>query len=210
VFLQPFTNGVPWAHLDIAGVAWASRDLPLAPKGATGYGVRLLDRLVAGYEAAVAGVTEVGFYHLTRMSLEEALPRLLEKVVAQGKRAVLRCADEERLEALNRALWTYTNDSFLPHGSRADGHADEQPIYLTTGDENPNGAAVLVLVDAAPPTTWARSSAAWRCSTAATSGPSASPGRAGRRSRPPATRPTYWQQNERGGWVRGGGGASRA
>lgn len=54
VFLQPFANGVPWAHLDIAGVAWASRDLPLAPKGATGFGVRLLDRLVAGYEVPEA------------------------------------------------------------------------------------------------------------------------------------------------------------
>jgi leucyl aminopeptidase len=51
VFLQQFTNGVPWAHLDIAAMSWTSRDLPLAPKGATGFGVRLLDRLVAGYEA---------------------------------------------------------------------------------------------------------------------------------------------------------------
>jgi leucyl aminopeptidase len=37
---------VPWAHLDIAGVTWSSRDLPLAPKGATGFGVRLLDEVV--------------------------------------------------------------------------------------------------------------------------------------------------------------------
>ena len=40
-FIQP---GVKWAHLDIAGMAWASKDLPLVPKSATGYGVRLLDR----------------------------------------------------------------------------------------------------------------------------------------------------------------------
>ena len=52
VFLQAFTNGVPWAHLDIAGVAWAGRDLPLAPKGATGFGVRLLDRYLQGLETA--------------------------------------------------------------------------------------------------------------------------------------------------------------
>ena len=52
VFLQQFIGEVPWAHLDIAGVAWTSRDLPLAGKGATGFGVRLLDRLVArSYEA---------------------------------------------------------------------------------------------------------------------------------------------------------------
>ena len=47
VFLQRFVGDVPWAHLDIAGVAWSKRDLPLAAKGATGFGVRLLDHLVA-------------------------------------------------------------------------------------------------------------------------------------------------------------------
>jgi leucyl aminopeptidase len=47
VFLRQFVGDTPWAHLDIAGTVWASRDLPLAGKGATGFGVRLLDRLVA-------------------------------------------------------------------------------------------------------------------------------------------------------------------
>jgi leucyl aminopeptidase len=47
VFLQEFVGDTPWAHLDIAGTAWSSRDLPLSGKGATGFGVRLLDRLVA-------------------------------------------------------------------------------------------------------------------------------------------------------------------
>ncbi len=51
-FIQRFVNSKPWAHLDIAGTAWAAKDLPLSPKGATAYGVRLLDRLVADhYEA---------------------------------------------------------------------------------------------------------------------------------------------------------------
>jgi leucyl aminopeptidase len=45
-FLQRFTNDVPWAHLDIAGMAWSSKDADTIPKGGTGYGVRLLDRLV--------------------------------------------------------------------------------------------------------------------------------------------------------------------
>jgi leucyl aminopeptidase len=47
VFLQRFVNGVPWAHLDIAGVAWSKKDTPIVPKGATAFGVRLLDRLVS-------------------------------------------------------------------------------------------------------------------------------------------------------------------
>jgi acyl-CoA thioester hydrolase len=48
--LQRFVTGNrPWAHLDIAGMAWSGKDLPTAPKGATAYGVRLLDRLVADH-----------------------------------------------------------------------------------------------------------------------------------------------------------------
>jgi leucyl aminopeptidase len=48
-FLQRFVNGKPWAHLDIAGTAWTSKDKPCVPKGATAFGVRLLDRLVADH-----------------------------------------------------------------------------------------------------------------------------------------------------------------
>ncbi|MFQ5765391.1 MAG: leucyl aminopeptidase, partial [Rhodospirillales bacterium] len=48
-FLKRFVGKTPWAHLDIAGVTWAKKNLPLAPKGATAFGVRLLDRLVADY-----------------------------------------------------------------------------------------------------------------------------------------------------------------
>jgi leucyl aminopeptidase len=46
-FVQRFVNNVPWAHLDIAGVAWSKKDAPTVPKGATAFGVRLLDRFVA-------------------------------------------------------------------------------------------------------------------------------------------------------------------
>ena len=47
-FLQRFVKeGVAWAHLDIAGMAWSNKGDNTTPKGATAYGVRLLDRLVA-------------------------------------------------------------------------------------------------------------------------------------------------------------------
>ncbi|MFN9542879.1 MAG: leucyl aminopeptidase, partial [Alphaproteobacteria bacterium] len=48
-FLQRFENKVPWAHLDIAGTAWAEEARGVTPKGASGYGVRLLNRLVADH-----------------------------------------------------------------------------------------------------------------------------------------------------------------
>jgi DNA polymerase-3 subunit chi len=93
--------------------------------------------------------TEIGFYHLTRTALEPALGRLLERVLDSGLRAVVRASSAERVEALNRALWLFGRDSFLPHGSRADGEAESQPVFLTDQDDVPNGATVLVLVDGA-------------------------------------------------------------
>jgi DNA polymerase-3 subunit chi len=92
-------------------------------------------------------MTEVGFYHLTATPLEAALPRLLEKVLASGLRAVVMAGSAERVDALNTQLWTYSPGSFLPHGSAADGNAADQPIWLTDQDENPNGAGVLVLTE---------------------------------------------------------------
>ncbi len=96
-------------------------------------------------------MTEVGFYHLQRAGLDQALPRLLEKVVESGLRAIVLAPSEERIDSLNAQLWTYGDRTFLPHGSAADGFAEEQPIFLTTVEENPNGATVLVLVDGADP-----------------------------------------------------------
>ncbi|MCW5734346.1 MAG: DNA polymerase III subunit chi [Enhydrobacter sp.] len=93
--------------------------------------------------------TEVNFYHLTRSSLEDALPRLLVKTLQAGERAVVLLGSPERVDALNTHLWTYGEDSFLPHGSVRDGEADRQPVWLTHLDENPNGAAFLFVADGA-------------------------------------------------------------
>ena len=94
-------------------------------------------------------MVEYGFYHLTRTALEPALGRLLERVLASGQRAVVVASSAERVEALNRALWTFGRESFLPHGSRDDGFAEDQPVFLTDQADYPNGATVLVLVDGA-------------------------------------------------------------
>lgn len=92
-------------------------------------------------------MTEVRFYHLQRRTLEQALPKILEKVIERDWRAVVLAGSPERVDALNQHLWTYDPGSFLPHGAARDGFADRQPIWLTVEDENPNNATVLVQVD---------------------------------------------------------------
>jgi len=92
-------------------------------------------------------MAEIGFYHLLSTPLERALPRLLERATGQGLRIVLRAGSPERVEHLNAVLWNYDEASFLPHGSARDGNAAAQPIWLSHEAENPNGAAMLVLVD---------------------------------------------------------------
>jgi DNA polymerase III subunit chi len=94
-------------------------------------------------------MTEIGFYHLQRSPLEEALPRLLEKALGAGMRALVRVPDEGEAERLTLRLWTFDAGSFLPHGSARDGHAADQPVYLTALDENPNGADLLAQVGGA-------------------------------------------------------------
>lgn len=94
-------------------------------------------------------MTQIGFYHLMRLPLEQALPKLLDKALAAGYRAVVLAGSPERVEALNDRLWTFEADSWLPHGSAKDGDAALQPIWLTDKDENPNGATILVMCDGA-------------------------------------------------------------
>ncbi len=92
---------------------------------------------------------EALFYHLTAHPLERALPTLLERTLEKGWRAVVRVGSEERIDALDTVLWTYRDESFLPHGTQKYGNHAHQPIYLTTGSELPNKADVLFVVDAA-------------------------------------------------------------
>ena len=95
--------------------------------------------------------TEAWFYHLERTGLEQALPELLEKTLQRGWRAVVRLREADRLQQLDGWLWTYRDDSFLPHAPDDEAGAARQPILLTTGFENANGADALFLVDGAEP-----------------------------------------------------------
>jgi DNA polymerase III subunit chi len=95
-------------------------------------------------------MTEILFYHLQRQPLERVLPTLLEKSIERGWRVVVQAASEERAEVLDAHLWTFRDDSFLPHGTWREGEAREQPILLTVHDDNPNGASVRFLLDGVP------------------------------------------------------------
>ena len=92
---------------------------------------------------------EILFYHLEHATLELVLPQLLEKTLERGWRAVVQAGSKERMEALDTTLWTYLEGSFLPHGTMRDGHAERQPVFLTTADDRPNAADVRFLVDRA-------------------------------------------------------------
>lgn len=146
-------------------------------------------------------MAEVYFYHLEGRPLDAVLPVLLAKSVERGWRAVVQAGSAERVEALDTLLWTFADESFLAHGTAADGHAELQPVFLTTEESNPNGAAARFLVDRAPPPAdlsayqrvvlifdgadpdaLADARVHWKALKAA--------GHA----------VTYWQQNERGGW----------
>jgi DNA polymerase-3 subunit chi len=93
-------------------------------------------------------VTEIGFYHLTRSDLRHALPQLLARTLAAGKRALVLCPDAATVTALDRSLWQ-ADDSWLPHGSAADGDADLQPVWLATDEPALNNAEFLFLVNGA-------------------------------------------------------------
>ncbi len=96
-------------------------------------------------------MSEILFYHMTENRLEDTLPGLLERSLERGWKVVVQTGGEERRDALDAHLWTFRNESFLPHGAEGSGPGESQdhPIWLTAGDDNPNAADVRFLVDGA-------------------------------------------------------------
>ncbi len=145
-------------------------------------------------------MTEVLFYHLQGQPLERVLPELLEKCLERKWRVVVQFGSEARRDAVDAHLWTYRDESFLPHGTVRDGRAAAQPVWVTAEDDNPNEASVRFLADGAEaadysayqrvvrifdgndPETVDRARDAWKEAKAA------------------GHEATYWQQSERGRW----------
>jgi DNA polymerase-3 subunit chi len=145
-------------------------------------------------------MSEVLFYHLEAGALEEVLPDLLARSVERGWQAVVQAGSEERVRDLDAHLWTYEDASFLAHGSGADPFASEQPIWLTTGEDNPNRASVRFLVDGAATETFD----GYERVVFVFGGPDAREGvrAAWRRAREGGHAVAYWRQDARGRWAK--------
>lgn len=89
------------------------------------------------------------FYHLTRRPLADTLLMLLDKARGVGWRVVVRGTDRAALEGIDAALWLGPDDSFLPHGLDGGPQDADQPILLTTGADNPNGASCVFSIHGA-------------------------------------------------------------
>lgn len=99
-------------------------------------------------------MTETLFYHLERRGLDDVLPGLLEKTLERGWRALVRTESAERAEAIDNLLWTYNDQTFLPHAQAGDGDPARQPVLITVEEGNPNNAQILFVVSGAPTPEW--------------------------------------------------------
>ncbi|MFC4624162.1 DNA polymerase III subunit chi [Daeguia caeni] len=94
-------------------------------------------------------MTEILFYHLTESTLDEALPGLVERSLGRGWRVAIQTVSEERRDALDNLLWTFSDTSFVAHGTDLEPYPEHQPVLLTVTENNANGATVRFLVEGA-------------------------------------------------------------
>jgi DNA polymerase-3 subunit chi len=90
---------------------------------------------------------QVDFYHLTRQPLDRVLPAIAEKVLAAGDRLLIVVADDDERARLDRHLWTYAPESFLPHAQVGAGDDAAQPVLLAPDINAANGAKNVALAD---------------------------------------------------------------
>lgn len=148
-------------------------------------------------------MTDVHFYHLQRQSLEAVLPTLLQKSRERGWKALVKIDSEQRLAALDDHLWAFSEESFLPHGTDREPDPAEQPILLTQGDDNRNGAAILFLAEGASvPAEIAAYERVVLMLDGRDEDAVSSARETWRRLRGDGHAVTYWQQDENGRWAR--------
>jgi DNA polymerase-3 subunit chi len=151
-----------------------------------------------------SNLPEFRFHHLERRRLDAALPDLLEAALAEGLRVVVQAPDAQSRDALNERLWTYAEDSFLPHGGPGDGDPATQPIFLTETDGTPNGARLRVLLAPADALRFV-ASAAERIVVlfeARDDEAMAAARTAWKALRDAGATASYWREGDEGGWVK--------
>lgn len=145
-------------------------------------------------------MTDILFYHLERQPLDRVLPQLLERTLERGWRAVIETDSDERVEALSTLLWTCTEEGFLPHGTARDGYGEDQPVWITASQDNPNLASVRFFVGGAEPSNY---DGLERVVLLFDGGDADAVERARRiwkDARGQGHEVSYWQQDERGRW----------
>ena len=146
-------------------------------------------------------MTDILFYHLERQPLEKVIPALLEKTLERGWRAVIRAKTAEKVQVLDEALWTYAEESFLPHAVVSEPFAEVEPIVITASMEEPNRPDILFLVEGAEfpeaVTSYQRVVLLFDGNDDAAL---ADARKAWKEVRARGLDSTYWQQNENGRW----------
>ncbi len=149
-------------------------------------------------------MTDIRFYHLQQHSLDQALPLLLRKALDNGKRILVRLADEARIESLSEAIWSYKENGFIPHGAANNDDSADQPVLLTASGENANKADMLVLTNGNAASDEYTDLDDFSLCCEMFSGQDANEVAAARLRwkayKDAGHNLTYWQQTERGGW----------
>ncbi len=144
---------------------------------------------------------QVDFYHLAHTPVERVLPRIAERILADGGRLLVVAANEATLVRLDEMLWTFAAGSFLPH-ARAGGDNDaDQPVLLSPSCEGANGARNLLIADGS----WRDEALGFERAFYLFDGEMLDPARAAWRAlrdRDGVER-RYWKQDERGKWAPG-------
>ncbi len=89
-------------------------------------------------------MADIRFYHMEHSTLDQALPAITVKAFQSGKRIMIRVPDKKEATRLNDLLWVFHQNMFLPHGAEGDKHADKQPVWITSQDNNENNATILI------------------------------------------------------------------
>lgn len=92
-------------------------------------------------------MAEILFFHLQSRPLEQVLPTILDRALSRDQRVVVEVSSQERLSAVDDHLWTYSDESFLPHVTAMEADAAANPVVLTTHAHNPNAAQVRICAE---------------------------------------------------------------